>query len=396
MKPQMPDNVLPAPASLPLYELYQAVKERDLQTGHATVDIQSYFLLLETLMRGYMITSEAELLALCERLWLKPYHRQGNSLNKEILATLLRETLAVHTSGSSLGQPVSPTTPNSTNSVNSGLPFNPPSLPNAAPTPPTKEDVALTQQEGTLNLYLANKAVGRGASIGADEHASKFLKKSFLTKGRYLPVNGRRLAQSIRSYRFAAKGGQKTAVDLEATISRIAKTNFFEDFEYKSDESFTTDWTLLIDCSPSMAAFYPLCDEIVRIVTEDATNRGQVFYFKNYPTTHLFYDRPQTRSVLWTHFAARKKGNILIVGDAGAARGAYNEKTIMAVVKMLQQLKQHNIAWLNPMPQARWRDTSAEMIAEFVDMFEPGEGNNDGIATIVRLFKSKIRAVKNQ
>jgi hypothetical protein len=52
------------------------------------------------------------------------------------------------------------------------------------------------------------------------------------------------------------------------------------------------------------------------------------------------------------------------------------------------------VAWINPMPRVRWTNTSAEMIASYVDMFDIGEGGVDELANIVRLFKSKIRTSK--
>jgi uncharacterized protein len=377
----------------PFYELFQAVKACDRDTGHATVDVQSYFLLLETVLKGYMITSQEELLALCEKLWLKPYHRQSNSLNKEILAKLVTEKLAAFVATETPASAAAPGLSGTAKSTNkTPLPPTAPVNPDTKTVPPSAADVALTEQQGDLNLYLTNTPVRTGtAATEFDEHASKFLQKTYLTKGRYLPVNPRRLAQSFRSYRFVEKGMWKTAVDIDATISHIAKNRFFERFEYKAAEQFTTAWTLLIDHSSSMAAFEPFCNEIVRMVVSGADNRGTVYYFKNQPATYVFYDRQQTRSIPWLQVTAGKKLNLLIISDAGAARGTNNEERIMAAVKMLRQLQQHNVAWLNPMPRIRWKNTSAEMIAEFTDMFEPGEGDSDGISNIVRLFKSKIQ-----
>ncbi len=387
----------PAKILLPLYSLYEMVRDLDQQTGHQTVDLQSYLLLLETLMKGNMIFSKEQLVLLCEKLWMKPYHRHSHILNSVVLAKLLDEKLAVYLDADKINgdntSRIKPTSPGSSfkdNQRKETIRKN-----NDIP-PPSESDIALTKEQGELSLYISDSQGENVSSVEENEnYVSKFLAKTYFTRGHYLPVNSRRLEQSIRSYRFQVKGGRKTEIDLEATIERIARSNFFDDFEYRSDDKFTTDWTLLIDNSDSMAAFYFLAEEITRVVTEGKRmNNDKILYFKDNPTTHLFYDRMQTRSISWPEFVARKKMNILIISDAGTARGTYNEDRIIASVNFLRQLKQHRVAWLNPMPQHRWKDTSAEMIAEFTDMFEPGEGDKDGLANIVRLFKSKIRSAK--
>ena len=97
-----------------------------------------------------------------------------------------------------------------------------------------------------------------------------------------------------------------------------------------------------------------------------------------------------TESVSLRTFAASKRRNILIVSDAGAARGYLNEDRIQQTYTLLHRLRKHRIAWLNPLPRERWKNTSADIISDFVHMFETGDDNGDDLGNIVRLFKSKI------
>ena len=119
-----------------------------------------------------------------------------------------------------------------------------------------------------------------------------------------------------------------------------------------------------------------------------------LYYFHNCPEEHLYTDRLQTGSIRVDQFALRQKRSILIISDAGAARGSFNRDRNKTTIRFLRKLKQHRVAWINPMPRARWANTSAEMIAYYVDMFDIGEGGVDEFANIVRLFKSKIRTSK--
>lgn len=382
---------------VPLFDLYQVVRDLDQQLGHQSVDLQSYFLLIETMMKGYMILSRDQLLLLCEKLWLKPHHRQNNILNKAVLATLLDQKLQSYllTSDNSEPKRLTGATNNSGSSFNESQRRDAIKKDNETP-PPSALDLAMSGVEGELKLYIAETETDEKSGIqGNQDYSSSFLPKVFLTKGMYLPVNSRRLEQSIRSFRFPIKGRRKTEIDMDATIAKIARTNFFNHFEYSYDEQFKSDWTMLIDNSDSMAAFQSLGDEMIRIVTEGKKiNADKIFFFRNLPSNHIFFDRSQSKSFSWRDFIEGDKKNILIFSDAGAARGNYHEERIIATIRMLQKLNRHRVAWLNPMPQHRWKGTSAEMIAEFTGMFEPGEGDKDGLTNIVRLFKSKIRQIK--
>jgi uncharacterized protein len=63
---------------------------------------------------------------------------------------------------------------------------------------------------------------------------------------------------------------------------------------------------------------------------------------------------------------------LLIVSDAGAARGYCDSERILGTGEFLEQLRQvvRYYAWLNPMPNARWPGTSAGEIARLIPMFE--------------------------
>jgi uncharacterized protein with von Willebrand factor type A (vWA) domain len=61
----------------------------------------------------------------------------------------------------------------------------------------------------------------------------------------------------------------------------------------------------------------------------------------------------------------------LIVCVAGAARRRHELDRVLATLECLDTLRAVTpyVAWLNPMPEVRWRSTSAEVIERQVAMF---------------------------
>ena len=348
---------------LPLYELYQAIKKLDLQTGHATVDTQSYLLLIETLTKGYMLTSQGELLLLCEKLWLKPHHTSTAALNQKTLRQLFDAAMqqaANETAGPwpDPGAGMPPAKPSAGKSKRKTPKTLPPKKDKLVV--PTEEDKLMSSQQGELSVSVAAVPDPGLQLSGADlpGFEDKLQGRSFLLKGTHLPVNPRRIEQSIRSYRYRLKGHGKTEVDWDKTLENVSKKGYFDNFTFRETDFFSTRWTVLIDNSPSMAAFVFYSQEVAEAISRgNANDENNIFYFKNYPTTHLYYDRLQSSSISFERFAGGEKRNLLIISDAGAARGFLNNDRVKSTANFLQRLQKHRTAWLNPMPQRRWRGT---------------------------------------
>lgn len=379
-----------ADIQLPLYRLFAAVRQLDRQAGHQTVDMPSYFLLLETLQQGYGFNSQDELLLLCEKLWLKPHHRNNPVLNREVLHRLFRETVdipfhpdtaATDPTAADPGTPPPPT-------------YTPPTLPPSQelPVPPSRQDMEISRESGFFSLHIG-KAPARGTpeSQLATTLEDALNAPSWLLKSTCFPVAPRRMEQHFRSLRFNEKSEARQEIDMDATIGQIARNGYFDHFALKRSSRQTTRWTLLIDNSDSMAAFSAFGEEMAHIIRERIPgNKGTTLYFRNVAAEQLYTHRQQPGFIPWDRFIRAPAKNILLFSDAGAARGFYNEDRIINTVQMLEDLKPHKVAWLNPMPKHRWDGSSAEMIAQFCPMFEIAEGSPDEMAHVISLFKSKI------
>ena len=140
-----------------------------------------------------------------------------------------------------------------------------------------------------------------------------------------------------------------------------------------------------------MVPFHHLSRQLI-----DKAKRGgnikqvSVYYFQNYPEKYLYSEPTRLKAELITNFleSIDKKTSVLIVSDAGAARGNYNPERVKDTQKFIEQLQQsvNYYAWLNPMPNDTWEYTTAGEIARFVPMFEM---SREGFSTAIHTLRGR-------
>jgi len=433
MSEQLPiDGSLPMdgslPIEIPLLEVFQELRQLESQMQHQCADTESYLELVDMLRKGYFLQSREQLYFLCEKLWLKPFHNDRYPVNARILRQLIDKALLAYeeqgpttqgptapgpgqvdpgtASGGSPGHKDAPGTPPGKRTPakgtgQTGTGATGPGATGTADTQPLAEpgfDDPMRVGDTSLRLFIGDQPAAPAARATDidDETQAQLLSKRYLVQGFYFPISTRRIEQTIRSYRYKGRKHGGAAIDVEATLQSIIRKGYFDEYERAKEYSYTTDWTLLIDHEGSMVPFHFLSEEIANIaIRQNAEGRDNIFYFSNCPVNFLYRDQEHRAAVKLAAFAAGPRRNILVISDAGAARGSFNETRIAGTKKMLQLLRQHKIAWLNPLPRRRWDNTSAAEIARAVDMFEIGDGNTDDLGNIVRVFKSKIGRIKS-
>ncbi len=378
---------------LPLYKTFTALMALEKNEEHNGIDAKAYLLLTDTIQKGYCLNNFGELLFLCEKLWLKPFHLMPHPVNKNVLLNLLKENLKVYSIELADEKKNIDNKEKSGKKNTDGKKNQVGSVVSAAPAKETflLNTHDLKQPQTELYLMIADDHGTAGSQMGRQEVSDIFINKNYFLNYKHLPVSPRFLEQTFRSLRYSTKGKGKKNIDLESSIQQIAKQGYFTNWQYKEDDSFITKWTLFIDHDGSMIAF----DDLIKVVINAAfngsmINEGEVYYYKNYPANYLYSNEQHTRSVPFSDFANGNRKNILIISDAGAARGWFSQERVLRTFTMLYKLRYHRIAWLNPMPKQRWRNSSAEKIAQLVNMFELGNDNSDGLGNIVRSLKSKI------
>jgi uncharacterized protein with von Willebrand factor type A (vWA) domain len=383
---------------LPLFKTFMSLMKLEKALPHRSIDPGSYLDLVAMLRNGYMLNSKEELIFFCKKLWLKPFHRTSSVLNERILEELLEANLKDY--NDSLPAANSNINP-ATNPVNPEQKTNPQSetTSNQTPAPEKKSadmvnpetETSVEQSNEAEQLFLSVEEADAQDLISQKDYNDLFNTESYQFNYQYLPVTRRFIEQTIRSLRYKVKGSGRAVIDIPSTVEEIASKGYFDKWKFREEDGFITQWTLLLDRDGSMAAFHSFQDALIdAAVNGTIKNDGDIFYFRNVAEDNIYTDPRLTRSRPFRTFAAYSRKNILIVSDAGAARGYINEDRIDDTYTMLYRLRKHRVAWLNPLPKQRWKNTSAESIAGFVNMFEPGDDNADNFGNIVQLFKSKI------
>jgi uncharacterized protein len=206
----------------------------------------------------------------------------------------------------------------------------------------------------------------------------------------YLPVTQRQMKQSWRYLRRFVREGVPTELDVAATVRHIAQNGMLLNPVLVPPRRNQTELLLLIDQDGSMVAFHSLS---VRLM-ETASRGGRlgdagVYYFHNCPIDYVYHDpKHQQAEPLgnWFGQVSRSRSVVLIFSDAGAARGGANPERIAGTKKFLAELRPQvrYVAWLNPLPKARWEGTSAEAIAQLTPMFEISRQGMDGAISALR------------
>jgi len=249
------------------------------------------------------------------------------------------------------------------------------------PKPPTLAPSSELLREIEDEVQAAR--VARGATDGG--------------KGEFFPVTRRQMKQSWRHLRRPVREGRATELDVEATVNQIGRQGMLLDPVLVPPRVNRLELLLLIDQDGSMIPFHALSERLIRTATQEGRlGHFSIYYFRNCPTLNLYRDRhcrdaEPLQTVLETLQNTRTV--VLVISDAGAARGVFNPDRLRMTRQFVAQLQRHAryIAWLNPVPRSRWsstksgfHSTTAGQIAELVPMFEVTRAGLDSAIDVLR------------
>jgi hypothetical protein len=191
----------------------------------------------------------------------------------------------------------------------------------------------------------------------------------------YGPVSARFMAYAWRYLRRPRPDGPADILDIPATVTQAARQGFFIAPVYHRRERNHAHLLLLIDQNGSMMPFHRFNRDLVNTARHESTlMQLDIFYFHNLVAQNVYLDSHLTHPVEISSILSQCTTDtvILIVSDAGAARGYRNSRRIRETAIFLARFKRvaAQVAWLNPMPRVRWEDSSAEMIERFVPMYQ--------------------------
>ncbi len=370
----------------PLYGFFQSL----LNSG-AALGIDDYELMLTALQKGWGISSKAELYALCKLLWLKPLFSEllfEEAFNNYFEYTGLPEELAS----------VDPSLPNQSK--------EPKIIPEATETQrgtssPTSENLSRRPRKRTSSnrhgvMREVEIAIGMntGERLTAIDLHSGIEELDFIFYPHHLPLLPRQIRQSWRFLRELHPEGYTSKINIPQTVQEIARKGFIEMPRFNPGYVNKVHLTVMVDYDGSMVPFQQEMDILIALMKEEMGAGLETFYFYNLPNDQLLFHNPAhtavTKLVDWHRQQISYKGkfSLLIISDAGAARGRLQLERIRQTDTWLRQLYSltPKIAWLNPVPSWRWAGSSAKHISRMVPMYEFSE---TGLQHIVNVLRGK-------
>lgn len=209
----------------------------------------------------------------------------------------------------------------------------------------------------------------------------------------YYPITRRSMIYSWRYLRRPVGDGPLNVLDVNATIEQATRQGFYLSPVYRRQERNNAHLLLLLDQNGSMNPFHRFTRDLMETALYESNlqpEKVDVFYFHNVSATSVYKDLYLTEPIALQTVLSTcdNQTSILIVSDAGAARGYRDLKRIRATTSFLFKLKRHTslIAWLNPMPEERWIGSSAEIIANLVPMYQM---DNNGLSNAIDIVRGQ-------
>jgi uncharacterized protein len=215
-------------------------------------------------------------------------------------------------------------------------------------------------------------------------------REDLLSLKSYFPLSRRQMIYGWRFLRRTVADGCKNVLDVAATIQATTDRGYYLEPVYRRRQRNAAKLLLIIDQNGSMMPFHRFTRDLVETAQGEsplATGNVLVFYFFNIPGTYLYSDIYLTNPVLASEVLEQcdRDTSVLIVSDAGAARGYHRQERIQGTTRFLLRLRQRTdlVAWLNPMSQKRWTGSSAAILAYLLPMFQiDQQGFNNAIDVI--------------
>lgn len=216
----------------------------------------------------------------------------------------------------------------------------------------------------------------------------------------YFPVSRRVMVYGWRALRRWVADGAKTVLDVSATIQVATEQGFYLGPIYQRRRRNGARLLMLIDQNGSMMPFHRFSRDLVETACQESyllPENVQTFYFHNVPGEWVYRDLYLTEPASLEEVLANcdAETSILIVSDAGAARGFRRQERIQETARVLRRIRRYStlMAWLNPMPQSRWQGSSAEILAYLVPMFAMDRlGFGDAIAALRGFVTAEVIA----
>lgn len=359
--------------TLPLRDLFYRLRDHGLPLGMA-----EYMAVLQALQAGVGLSSQNALRQLCMVLWVK-------SDEEKLLFNRLFDEMLVQAASTAIDKPKAP-------------------IPTRDAKSPVKEDLAKPttsnpQMEQPRQASSANRP-SQELSLQTSEPSEivqaiqrgqrnlTLSRPKYNLAGDYFPVTRRQMKQSWRYLRRPVREGPPVELDIDATVEKISQEGLFREPVLLPRRLNKAEIVLLVDQDGSMVPFHALTRQLIETVRRGGLlQQSPIYYFHDYPEGYLYLEstRLQARPISNILMNFNTYTTVLVISDAGAARGGLDIERVKQTGAFLQKLSQRvrRIAWINPLPNLRWANTTAGELARLVPMFDMSRrGMDDAINTL--------------
>jgi hypothetical protein len=351
--------------------LFEQLRRRRFPIG-----IDDYVALRQTLQMGFGLASHEELRALCCALWAKSEKEQST------LITLFNQLNIEHWEVS-----VDAIRPPQSGAKSSAISEHKP-----APSDMTGS------QDSSLEVQSFSGLPPLPGGIALPERSFVFVPQ--------FPLTYREIAQAWRRLRSPQRTGPPVDLDLEATIDQRCQQGVSTEIVLVPRRRNTARLLLLVDRQGSMTPFQQYIDEVCNaIIYAGQLESVARFYFHDVPVDEadetvleslsdqlrptldsilheikpcqegMIYNEndpdlllPEPLTPVLEEFA--RDAAVVIISDAGAARGRYDVPRLLNTVAFLKALRRYtsSYVWMNPLPGDYWKRSTAAQIARHAVM----------------------------
>jgi uncharacterized protein with von Willebrand factor type A (vWA) domain len=189
-----------------------------------------------------------------------------------------------------------------------------------------------------------------------------------------MPISRREMTTIWRHLRRPRRAGPPIDLDVPGTVAAVCRTGYLLRPVLRPRRRNLARLVILVDRSASMTPFAPLVDALVESIRRGGSLGQTLLYaFHNAPGASLLEpgDPPRYRPLAELLAGEAKGSSVLLVGDAGAARGTLRRSRAARTHDFLRALAAvtYLYAWVNPLPRDRWPGTTAAEVARWVPMF---------------------------
>lgn len=208
--------------------------------------------------------------------------------------------------------------------------------------------------------------------------------------GSHWPISRRSMSYGWGFLRRPRNDGPLTVLDIDATVTETARRGYFLEPVFSRALCNHARLVLLVDRSDSMIPFSNLVRDLIetghQALMEGSLSSVKPYFFRDVVTDHLYSDlyltdlvkteEPNRRLISPEEVLSEEGRNtsLMIISDAGVKpeKSEVQIERIIETQEMLFRLSRITplIAWLNPWPRERWKNTAAETISSLVPMYE--------------------------